>query len=103
MTVAACGAVPSRGTMPPAGPDGMLDPSQVPDFISFVGQTDHVIGWVPRAYLIGDTPPGEAIPVYADDLRTLIGHDVPGKGFVPLGADPAAVPALPVQVAPSGP
>ena len=103
VTLASCGVVATRGTMPPAGRDGSLDKSQVPDFVAFVGQADHVIGWVPREYLIGDKPPGEEIPVYADDLHTLIGHSVPGKGFVPLGVDASIVPDLPVHVAPSAP
>jgi len=89
--------------MPAAGPNGSVDERQVPDFIAFVGQADHVIGWVPKAYLIDDTLPDEAIPVYADDLRTLIGHAVAGKGFVPLGVDASLVPDLPVHVAPSAP
>ena len=103
VTLAACGALATRGTMPPPGPDGRFDASQMPDFIGFVGQTDHVVGWVPKAYLIGNAPPGEAIPVYADDLRTLIGHSVPGKGFVPLGVDASTVRDIPVQVGPSAP
>lgn len=100
--LAACSFGPTRGTMPPPGPNGEIDPRQVPQFIGFVGQTDHIIGWVPSAFLLSPDAGDEAIPVYADDLRTLIGHSVPGKGFVPLGADPALVPQRPVQVAPSG-
>ena len=40
-------------------------------------------------------------PVYAEDLRTLIGRMVTGKGFVPLGVDPRSVPDFPVQQGPS--
>jgi len=40
-------------------------------------------------------------PVYGEDLRTVVGHMVPGKGFIPAGVDPATVSAIPVQVAPS--
>lgn len=88
--------------MPPAGADGTVDASLVPDFIAFVGQTDHIVGWVPSKYLFGPRPGDEPIPVYGDDLRTLIGHSVPGKGFVPLGIDPQMVPTIPVQAGPSG-
>ena len=37
----------------------------------------------------------ESCPVYADDLITLVGHMVPGRGFVPLGVDPVDVPPFP--------
>jgi hypothetical protein len=91
----------SRGTMPPARPNGVVDASHVPDFIAYVGQTDHIIGWVPKEYLLEATHGDGPIPVYAGDLRTLIGHDFPGKGFVPLGRDPAAATDAPFVVAPS--
>jgi hypothetical protein len=102
----ACGLGVSRGTMPPADANGEVDPSAVPDFIAYAGRADRIIGWVPKSYLLD---PGQhcrglqcdPIPVYADDLVTLIGHDVPGRGFVPLGVDPAVVPEQPVLVGPS--
>jgi hypothetical protein len=103
----ACGLVSSRGTMPPADANGEVDPSAVPDFIAYSGRADQIIGWVPKSYLLdpaqrcGPGPQCDPIPVYADDLTTLIGHDVPGRGFVPLGVDPAAVPGQPVVVGPS--
>ena len=105
--LAACSPVGSKGTIPPPGPDGELDPSLVPDFVAFAGRTDRIIGWVPKACLFPEevvNPAGPVIepcPVYADDLLTLIGHSVPGKGFVPLGVDPAVVPDVPVQQGPS--
>ena len=106
LALSACGLGASRGTMPPAGANGQVDPSSVPDFIAYVGGTDRIIGWVPKSYLL---EPGQhctglqcdPIPVYADDLVTLIGHDVPGRGFVPVGVDPAALPEQPVLVGPS--
>jgi hypothetical protein len=36
--------------------------------------------------------------VYADDLRTVVGHMVPGRGFVPTGVDPHAVPTKEINV-----
>lgn len=39
--------------------------------------------------------------VYGDDLRTVVGQMVPGKGFVPVGVDPATVPTFAVEVGPS--
>jgi hypothetical protein len=103
---AACGIGASRGTMPPADANGMVDASAAPDFIAYAGRTDRIIGWVPKSYLLDPGqhcrgPQCDPIPVYADDLRTIIGHDVPGRGFVPLGVDPAAVPERPVVVGPS--
>jgi hypothetical protein len=41
--------------------------------------------------------PHDAWPVYAADLRTLIGYMVRGKGFIPLGVDPATVQQRPVH------
>jgi len=92
----------TKGTMPPPGPNGEIDPRQVPELIAFVGQTDHVIGWVPSAFLLRQGVADDAIPVDADDLATLIGHSVPGKGFVPLGADPVLMTERPSQAVPSG-
>jgi hypothetical protein len=105
LTSSACSLGASRGTMPPPDANGEVDPSAVPDFIAYVGHTDRIIGWVPKSYLLEPRQrcrgPQCPIPVYADDLVTLIGHDVPGRGFVPLGVDPAAVPEQPVLVGPS--
>ena len=83
--------------MPPPNANGEIDPSAVPDFVAYAGRTDRIIGWVPKSYLLDPEqhcrgPQCEPIPVYGDDLVTLIGHDVPGRGFVPIGADPATVP-----------
>jgi hypothetical protein len=102
----ACGLGASRGTMPPPDANGEVDPSAVPDFVAYVGRTDGIIGWVPKSFLLEPEqhcrgPQCDPIPVYADDLATLMGHDVPGRGFVPLGVDPAAVPERPVLVGPS--
>ena len=92
--------------MPPADANGNVDASAVPDFIAYAGRTDRIIGWVPKSYLLEPEqrchgPQCDPIPVYADDLQTLIGHDVPGRGFVALGDDPAGVPERPVVVGPS--
>lgn len=101
-----CGYGASRGTMPPPDANGDWDPSAVPDFVSYVGQADRIIGWIPKAFildpnLVCDGPECDGMPVYGDDLSTLIGHDVPGRGFVPLGVDPTLVPERPVQQGPS--
>jgi hypothetical protein len=100
-------SVGSKGTMPPPGPNGQLDGSLAPDFIAVAGRDGGIAGYVPKAYLFPtptttiERPMEPDIPVYADDLRTLIGHMVPGKGFVPLGVDPAAVSTIPVRQGPA--
>ena len=106
LATSACGLGASRGTMPPADANGEVDPGAVPDFVAYVGRTDDIIGWVPKSYLLDPGqhcrgPQCDPIPVYAGDLRTLIGHDVPGRGFVPLGVDSDVVPEEPVVVGPS--
>jgi hypothetical protein len=102
----ACSPVGSKGTMPPAGPNGEVDPGAAPDFIAVaVGDRD-AIGYVQKKFLLPEPttsielPRGDPWPVYAADLQTLIGHMVPGKGFVPLGVDPATIPDRPVQMGP---
>jgi hypothetical protein len=107
LLLAACSAAGSKGTMPPAGPNGDVDPSAAPDFIAVAGDDSDVIGYIPKRFLfpLPTTTPGlphdEAWPVYAEDLRTLIGHMVQGRGFVPLGVDPESVPRDPVVDGPS--
>lgn len=107
LVAVACSPIGSKGTMPPAGPNGEVDPRTAPDFIAVaVGDRDG-IGYVPKEYLLPEPttstelPHGDPWPVYAEDLQTLIGHMVPGKGFVPLGVDPATIPNRPVQMGPS--
>lgn len=93
--------------MPPAGPNGDVDPRAAPDYIAVaVGNRDEV-GYVPKQFLLPEPttstelPHSDPWPVYAEDLQTLIGHMIPGKGFVPLGVDPATIPDRPVQMGPS--
>ena len=99
LIVLGCGTLSSRGTMPPPGVDGEIDPSAVPDFVSVAGDTD-IVGYVPKAVILEPTG-DEAIPVVGEDLQTVVGHLVPGKGFVPLGVDPATVPVRPAEQGPS--
>jgi len=85
---------PHAGTLPPPGPDGQLDPSDVPDFVAVAGRNGGIAGYV-RKEAVFDTS-DRAWPVFAPDLRTVIGQLVPGRGFVPGGVDPSAVPTFPV-------
>jgi hypothetical protein len=96
-----CAPLASKGTMPPPGPNGQVDPSAAPDFIAVAGRDGGVAGYVLREMLL-PAPADGAIPVYGEDLRTVVGQMIPDKGFVPAGVDPSTVPTFPIQVAPSG-
>jgi hypothetical protein len=92
--------------MPPPGLNAQVDASGAPDFIAVAGDDGGIAGYVPKQYLFPQSttvglPDEPEIPVYANDLRTLIGHMVPGRRFVPLGVDPLDVPTIPVQAGPS--
>lgn len=88
------GPVPDEAT-PPEGGDTNL--ALVPDFVAYSGRTSEtVIGYIAKGDLFGrsettpgslsDPPQDPPIAVYAEDLVTVIGHDVPGRGFIAAGA-----------------
>jgi hypothetical protein len=87
--------------MPPPRHDGEIDPSAVPDYVAVAGMRE-VVGYVSKDAVLGDAE-DQAWPVYADDLRTVVGHMVPGRGFVPIGVDPASVPTFEIVVRPIDP
>lgn len=105
VALAACSPLGSKGTMPPPGPNGQVDASSAPDFISVAGRDGSVVGYVRKELLLpaaGAGGPGDGVwPVYGEDLSTVVGQMMPGKGFVPAGVDPATVPDIPVRTAPS--
>jgi len=101
---------PTKGPIPQAAflANG-FDAALVPDFVPVWGRDGtSVAGYIPKAYLLGQTTPtgvsarpvGDIAPVYADDLTTLVGHMYPDRGFVPLGVDPNSIPTIPVQQGP---
>ena len=104
---ASCTPLASKGTMPPPGRNGAPDASAAPDFIAVAGPDGGIAGYVPKAYLFPDASaangrPGPTdVPVYGEDVRTLVGHMVAGRGFVPLGVDPLTVATFRAQTAPS--
>lgn len=106
-SAAACAPGGSKGTLPPPGLNGEIDMARTPDFVAVAGSDEGIAGYVRREYLFPmpstTTNPAEiqSWPVYAEDLSTVVGHMVPGKGFVPLGINPGLVPDAPVQVGPS--
>lgn len=100
VAIASCSPLASKGTMPPPGPNGVVDASAAPDFIAVAGRDAGIAGYARKEDVLA---PGDApFPVFGDDLRTIVGQMVPGKGFVPAGVDPATVPTRPVGAAPSG-
>ena len=99
LAIAGCSPFASKGTMPPPGSDGQVDPSSAPDFIAVTGPGADIAGYARKEDVL--QPGTGPIPVYGEDLRTVIGQMIPGKGFVPRGVDPGTVPDIPVQVGPS--
>lgn len=103
VAVAACAfslTTGTKGTMPPPGPNGEIDASAVPDFVAVAGPVG-IAGYVAKEAVLGA---GESTwPVYGSDLRTVVGHMVPNRGFVPLGVDPGSVPTFDVRVNPAEP
>ncbi len=102
---------PTKGTMAP-GPSGggTVDASADPDFIAVAGPTEGIPGYAPRALVLSTGPTNgyvgapPDVPVYAADLRTLVGYMVSGRGFVPLtqvAATPAGTSTPPVGRAPA--
>jgi hypothetical protein len=103
VAVSACAFSPTtgtKGTMPPPGPNGEMDPSAVPDFVAVAGPVG-IAGYVAKEAVL--EPSESAWPVYSSDLRTVVGHMVPGRGFVALGVDPGSVPTFEVRVSPVEP
>ena len=100
----------TKGPVPPAAfvANG-IDAALVPDFVPVWGRDGTTVaGYIPKAYLLASTMPtvtssrpvADILPVYADDLTTLVGHMYPDRGFVPLGVDPNSIPTIPVQQGP---
>ena len=93
---AACNPNTPRGTECPPLPDdrewtrgpipedaitdaGMYDETRIPDFIPVWDRSgENIAGYVRFCARLG----GGAEPVYADDLTTVVGHMIPGEGFV---------------------
>lgn len=75
------GRAPTKGPIPQDAINdaGRLDESRVPDFIPALDQQGAIAGYVRYCAIAA----GGAIPVYADDLKTVVGYMIPNKGFVP--------------------
>jgi hypothetical protein len=100
VVVTGCARGGSKGTIPPPGANGEVDASAAPDFLAVAGNGPGIAGYARQEDMLdpGDGP----FPVFADDLRTVVGQMIPGRGFVPAGVDPESVPTFAVEVGPSG-
>ncbi len=99
--------IPTKGTLPYVG-NGTLQWQQVPDYIAVATSSGALAGYAPRSDVLlpasdngkpvpngfGSVP----VPVYASNLKTLVGHLYPGIGFVPLGTSPASLRCEPESV-----
>jgi hypothetical protein len=89
------GRLPTKGNLPQnyaVSPNGSIDYKTIPGFIS-VTKNHKTVGYVPSRDVFGianalDGGGLRIVPVYARDLKTLVGHVYPFEGFVPLGKEP---------------
>jgi hypothetical protein len=74
------------GTLPNLSSDDAL--SRIPDYIA-IAYFDRpgVAGYASKEDVAAIRP----APVYAQDLTTVVGQFIPGKGFIPVGVDPDSV------------
>jgi hypothetical protein len=95
---------PTKGPIPPnAVQNGVFNRELIPDFIPALDRNGNVAGYVARDLAIPvGAPVNTPVPVYASDLKTLVGYMHPGRGFVPLGTSPDAVPLIPATVEEAG-
>lgn len=99
---------PTKGPVPreAAVPGQAIDPNAVPDYVSVLGRDGTIVGYSPKDLILNpQVAPGflgqpHSIPVYGDDLRTLVGQLVPDRGFVPVGAAVDSVPTVDASAAP---
>ena len=89
-------AVPLKGPVPAAAfQQSGVNTAIVPAWIPALDRSGNQVGYVQRDLVM---PQGNsagvdrAVPVYADDLKTVVGRMVPGRGFVQKGAPDASTP-----------
>lgn len=91
---------PTFGTIPPDAwlPDGTMDHELVPDYIVAWARDGSQAGYVSaRDILSEDEGVDVALPVVDKELN-LVGHMVPGRGFVPIGAPFESVDKIPATL-----
>jgi hypothetical protein len=98
---------PTKGKMP-YEPGKTVAYSSIPDYVAVI-IGPNTIGYTPKAYIAvpngssGNSLQGLPAPVYASNLKTLLGHDYGGIGFVPLGRSPWSQPCHTETVTEIGP
>jgi hypothetical protein len=97
----------TKGTVP-LPTNGKVNIKKTPDFIATLGHNGGIAGYIPRAYLfpVPNQPvkSGYIAPVYASNLKTLVGYSYPLVGFVALGQSPLSQPCTPGgEGVPNGP
>ena len=108
------GASPTKGRIPDEAitANGGLDIKLVPDYIVALDREGNPVGYVKRDDALGLSPqptdeqgrPGDAlITVYGEDLVSVVGEMVPGRGFVPAGTDSKLVPTFDIKSGPAEP
>jgi hypothetical protein len=86
---------PSKGAIPPSAySGGRIDASQAPDYIGVVDASGKLVGYAAKSDVLRHVSngPGTAdadVPVYASNLSTVVGYEVPGRGFVPGSTPPS--------------
>ena len=96
-------ATPTKGRIPNSAIEGgRIDLAAVPDYIPALDQQGYAIGYVSKWLAIGDDKSDylDPIPVFGDDLKTLVGHMITDVGFVPLRDSSDAYPTFRTVVAP---
>lgn len=77
---------PTFGTIPEDAwlEDGTFDADRAPDYIVAWARDGSEAGYVAAADILVENDEDAAIPVVNDELN-LVGHMVPGKGFIAVG------------------
>jgi hypothetical protein len=93
---------PTKGGLP-YSPNATIPYKKIPDYVSvYIGP--NAIGYTPKAYLnapsgsTNDPLLGRIMPIFASNLTTLLGHEYPGVGYVPLGDSPWSLACRPEHV-----
>jgi|SRR5579863_4022218 hypothetical protein len=102
---------PSVGRIPnSAFAGGHLNAALVPAYVPALNQQGSVVGYVRKVdilppsqdangFITGPAPASTGpVPVYASTLSKVVGHMVPGVGFVPLGESQSSQVHMPVTV-----
>lgn len=84
-------------------PNATMNVALIPDFVPALDRDGDQAGYVRKEDLgayngKADTDP---MPVYENDLVTVVGHMYAGIGYVPLGTDAATVPTFQIKTASS--